>query len=56
MLTNRAAFFIAVGQPVEIKYAPFPTPGDNQVVITIRAIAISPVDHTVQTRGADYFK
>ncbi|CAH0055987.1 unnamed protein product [Clonostachys solani] len=52
MPTNRAAF-----QPkrkanfLQLRDAPYPVAGENQLVVRTAAIAINPIDHLIQSRG-----
>jgi NADPH:quinone reductase-like Zn-dependent oxidoreductase len=54
--TNRAAWLIAEkAYPLEMKEAPYTPPGDNEIVIRNRAIALNLVDYARQVMGADLF-
>jgi NADPH:quinone reductase-like Zn-dependent oxidoreductase len=44
MPTNRAAYVVAQGKPLEVRDAPYTTPGPNEVVVRNAAVAINPVD------------
>ncbi|KAI4845430.1 zinc-binding dehydrogenase [Aureobasidium sp. EXF-8845] len=44
MPANRAAYLVAQGKPLEVREAPYTTPGPNQVVVKNAAVAINPVD------------
>jgi NADPH:quinone reductase-like Zn-dependent oxidoreductase len=44
MPTNRAAYVVGQGKPLEVREAPYTTPGPNQVVVKNAAVAINPVD------------
>ncbi|KAH8681803.1 oxidoreductase [Xylariales sp. PMI_506] len=48
MDTNHAAWINARRTPFEIKKAPIGVPGDNQILVRNRAIAINPVDGKMQ--------
>jgi NADPH:quinone reductase-like Zn-dependent oxidoreductase len=55
-LTNRAAWLTAEkAYPLEVKEAPYTPPGDNEIVIRNRAIALNLVDYARQVMGADLF-
>jgi NADPH:quinone reductase-like Zn-dependent oxidoreductase len=54
--TNRAAWLTAErAYPLEVKEAPYTSPGDNEIVIRNRAIALNLVDYARQLMGADLF-
>lgn len=40
---NQAAFLDGIGKPLRVGPADMPTPGDNEIVIRNRAVAINPV-------------
>ena len=42
--TNRAAFIPGKGKRLEVRDAPYPRPGPNDIVIKNAAVAINPVD------------
>lgn len=44
MPTNRAAYVVAQGKPLEVREAPYTTPGPNEVVVKNAAVAINPID------------
>jgi len=44
MPTNRAAWVVSQGKPLEVKEAPYTSPGPNEIVIKNAAVAINPVD------------
>lgn len=44
MPTNRAAYVVAQGKPLEVREAPYTAPGPDEVVVKNAAIAINPVD------------
>jgi NADPH:quinone reductase-like Zn-dependent oxidoreductase len=44
MPTNRAAYVVAQGKPLEVREAPYTTPGPNEVVVKNAAIAVNPID------------
>jgi NADPH:quinone reductase-like Zn-dependent oxidoreductase len=43
-LTNRAAYLTAVNTPLEVRDAPIPVAGANEIIIKNAAIAINPLD------------
>jgi NADPH:quinone reductase-like Zn-dependent oxidoreductase len=55
MPTNTAAYLNAVGEPLEVKTAPYTAPGEDQIVIQNKAIAINPVDYAIQMMGQKLF-
>jgi NADPH:quinone reductase-like Zn-dependent oxidoreductase len=44
MPTNRAAYVVVQGKPLEVRDAPYTRPGPNEVVVRNAAVAINPVD------------
>ncbi|KAH0361947.1 zinc-binding dehydrogenase, partial [Aureobasidium melanogenum] len=44
MPSNRAAWVVTQGKPLEVKEAPYTQPGPNEVVVKNAAVAINPVD------------
>ena len=44
MPTNRAAWVVTQGKPLEVKEAPYTSPGPNEIVVKNAALAINPVD------------
>ncbi|KAE8440951.1 hypothetical protein EG329_006165 [Mollisiaceae sp. DMI_Dod_QoI] len=55
MPTNKAAYLVEYGQPLEVKEAPYTSPSKNQIVIRNHAVAINPVDWAIQLMGAQMF-
>ena len=56
MPSNTAAWQTASkAKPLEIKPAPYTAPKDNELVVRSRAVAINPVDWTLQEMGNDLF-
>jgi NADPH:quinone reductase-like Zn-dependent oxidoreductase len=55
MPANRAAWLVAEAAPLEVKEAPYVSPGANQILIKNGAVAINPVDWALQGMGAKYF-
>ena len=52
MLPNAAAWIVeAKAKPLEVKSAPYTPPGDNEIVVMNRAVAINPVDAVSQARA-----
>jgi NADPH:quinone reductase-like Zn-dependent oxidoreductase len=62
MPTNAAAWFVAPGKKLEVGPAPYAAPGEGEIVIRNRAVAINPVDWAVaqipmiQKRGFPWLK
>jgi NADPH:quinone reductase-like Zn-dependent oxidoreductase len=62
MPTNTAAWFVAPGKKLEVGPAPYTAPGEGEIVIRNRAVAINPVDWAVaqipmiQKRGFSWLK
>ena len=48
---NRAARILTRGGQLQVEDAPYTPPGDDQIVIRVRALAINPVDWLVQVAG-----
>ena len=48
-LYNSAAWLPAENAQLQVSSAPFPTPGDDELVIRNHAVAINPVDWKIQT-------
>ena len=46
--TNSAAWQPRVGMPLEVGPAEMPVPGENEILVRNRAIAINPVDWILQ--------
>ncbi|KAI3335754.1 GroES-like protein [Ustulina deusta] len=54
--TNTAAFYPSDKAPsLKVDAAPYPTPGDNEVIVKVAATAINPVDWTIQQAGTAIF-
>ena len=52
MPLNQAAWLVqAHDTSLEVKEAPFPSPGPNEIVIANHAVAINPVDWKMQDHG-----
>lgn len=52
MPDNHAAYLVAKQKkPVEVRSAPYPSPGPGQVLIRARAVATNPIDFIKQTLG-----
>ncbi|KAI2463363.1 zinc-binding oxidoreductase CipB [Annulohypoxylon bovei var. microspora] len=53
---NHAAYLVKAGAiPLEVKPAPYTTPGPDEIVVQNAAIAINPVDYTKQHGGDQMF-
>jgi len=52
MPTNAAAWINAKHAKLEVGEAPYPTPGEDQVVIRNHAVAINPLDWIIQVEGS----
>ncbi|KAI9731740.1 MAG: hypothetical protein M1834_004529 [Cirrosporium novae-zelandiae] len=55
MPSNTAAWLTAAKAPLEVKSAPYTSPGENEVVIKNGAVAINPVDWAIQAVGTALF-
>jgi hypothetical protein len=56
MPSNTAAWLTASqATPLEIKSAPYTSPGENEILIKNGAVAINPVDWAIQARGSTMF-
>ncbi|KAG0646664.1 Dehydrogenase azaJ [Hyphodiscus hymeniophilus] len=56
MLSNTAAWLTAEkATPLEVKEAPYTSPGENEILIRNGAVAINPVDWAIQARGSALF-
>jgi len=56
MPTNSAAWLTGEKvTPLEVKSAPYTSPGENEVLIKSGAVAINPVDWAIQARGSSLF-
>ncbi|KAF7593746.1 hypothetical protein BBP40_010922 [Aspergillus hancockii] len=52
MPSNKGAWTTAkLAKPLEVKPAPYPSPGENEVVVKNRAVAINPMDWLLQDMG-----
>jgi NADPH:quinone reductase-like Zn-dependent oxidoreductase len=49
--TNKAAWLVKAGSPLEVGEAPMPTPGPGEIVVKNAAIAINPLDTHMQDVG-----
>jgi NADPH:quinone reductase-like Zn-dependent oxidoreductase len=50
--SNQAAWINAKGQALTVSAAPMPQPGDGEILVRSRAIALNPFDGVVQTLGS----
>jgi NADPH:quinone reductase-like Zn-dependent oxidoreductase len=55
MPDNRAAWLVVKDKPLEVKSAPYPTPGPHEIVVRNRAVAINPVDWMLAKHGTMIF-
>lgn len=56
MPSNTAAWLTAdKATPLEVKSAPYTLPGENEIVIKSRAVAINPIDCAIQAMGRSLF-
>ncbi|WP_167104770.1 zinc-binding alcohol dehydrogenase family protein [Mycobacterium sp. DL592] len=51
MSTNTAAWIESKGAPLEVKPAPYPRPGEHEIVVRNHAVAINPYDWIIQATG-----
>jgi NADPH:quinone reductase-like Zn-dependent oxidoreductase len=51
MPSNAAAWLVAPKTPLEVKSAPYTSPGKNEMVINNHAVAINPIDYIKQDMG-----
>ena len=54
MPSNTAAWLMEKGHPFEIKEAPYPECLPGTVIIRSAAVAVNPVDHTIQSGGVPF--
>ena len=52
MPTNTAAQIRARGAQLEVVPAPYPAPGDHQIVVRSHAVAVNPLDWIIQVAGS----
>jgi NADPH:quinone reductase-like Zn-dependent oxidoreductase len=55
MSTNTAAILPGKNEPLVVKEVPYPTVGENDIVVRSRAIAVNPVDYAIQMLGNNLF-
>ncbi|KAF5231691.1 hypothetical protein FANTH_13297 [Fusarium anthophilum] len=56
-LSNRAAYLLSPNSPlIEVKSAPVPQPGPNELLVRAEAVAINPVDAVKQSMGNMMFE
>jgi NADPH:quinone reductase-like Zn-dependent oxidoreductase len=56
MLSNSAAWLTASQvTPLEVKSAPYTSPGENEILIKNGAVAVNPVDWAIQAMGSGRF-
>ena len=51
MVSNNAAWLLAMRAPLQVQAAPYTPPRDNELVVKNRAVAINPVDWLKQSLG-----
>ncbi|KAK6082956.1 zinc-binding dehydrogenase [Seiridium cupressi] len=51
MPVNFAAWMLAPKQRFQVKEAPYPTPGLNEIIVKNRAVAVNPIDWILQDQG-----
>jgi NADPH:quinone reductase-like Zn-dependent oxidoreductase len=51
MSRNSAAWLLAPKQRFQVKEAPFPTPGPDEIVVKNRAVAVNPIDWVLRDQG-----
>lgn len=48
-MSNRAAWITeAKKTPLEVKEAPYPTPGANDIIVRTHSVAINPLEYKIQ--------
>jgi NADPH:quinone reductase-like Zn-dependent oxidoreductase len=52
MSTNTAAWIESSGAPLEVKPAPYPRPGEHEIIVRNHAVAINPYDWITQAVGS----
>ena len=55
MPTNTAVYLLAVGQPLEVKEALYPEPGENEIIVHNKAVVINLIDIAYQKMGPSVF-
>ncbi|KAF4503093.1 Zinc-binding alcohol dehydrogenase domain containing protein cipB [Fusarium agapanthi] len=56
-LSNRVAYLLSPNSPlIEVKSAPVPQPGPNELLIKAEAVAINPVEAVKQSMGNMMFE
>ena len=51
MPSHRAAWLVALKSPLEVRDAPQTRPGRDELVVAVRAVALNPLDWTIQVVG-----
>lgn len=55
MPSNTAAWLTATEAPLEVKAAPYTSPGEKEIVIKTGAVGINPVDWSIHLMGEALF-
>ncbi|KAI0471131.1 putative zinc-binding alcohol dehydrogenase domain-containing protein cipB [Xylariaceae sp. FL0804] len=55
MPSNTAAYIVEAGKALEVREAPYPLPGEHQLVIENRSVALNPADFVLYQMGPDFF-
>jgi len=56
MASNTAAWLpTAKAHPLEVKSAPYPTPGANEIVVKVATVGLNPIDWMIQAMGPALF-
>lgn len=50
-MSNQAAFIDGKGKPTQIRDAPYPNPGADEITVKNHTLAINPVDWKIQDTG-----
>jgi NADPH:quinone reductase-like Zn-dependent oxidoreductase len=54
MPSNSAAWLLAPKQSFQVKEAPYPTPGPDEIVVRNRAVAVNPIDWVQRDQGTSF--
>ena len=55
MTINSAAYLPAATKPLVVSEAPYPTPNEDEIIVQNRAVAINPIDVSIQLQGTALF-